>query len=145
VTRVRHIVGEEESMRTRRRMRFADKSFSVSNPGPEFPRSWTSGRGCCKVDSRWTPGGLQVDSRWTPGGLQVDSGWTTSKMYLGARCIARCIKVQSWPTCEAFSGLGNLGRGNRLPAQVSSWSWMARCRCLPRPSLDSPRLRSTIP
>jgi len=43
VTRVRHIVGEEESMRTRRRMRFADKSFSVSNPGPEFPRSWTSG------------------------------------------------------------------------------------------------------
>eukprot|EP00434_Breviolum_minutum_P009358 symbB.v1.2.008246.t2/scaffold515.1/size193321/8 len=43
VTRVRHIVGEEESMRTRRKMRFADKSFSVSNPGPEFPRSWTSG------------------------------------------------------------------------------------------------------
>jgi len=43
VTQVRHIVGEEESMRTRRRMRFADKSFSVSNPGPEFPRSWTSG------------------------------------------------------------------------------------------------------
>eukprot|EP00435_Cladocopium_sp_Y103_P016762 s2202_g4.t1 len=43
VTRVRHIVGEEESMRSRRKMRFADKSFSVSNPGPEFPRSWTSG------------------------------------------------------------------------------------------------------
>jgi len=43
VTRVRHIVGEEESMRTRRKMRFADKGFSVSNPGLEFPRSWTSG------------------------------------------------------------------------------------------------------
>lgn len=57
VTRVRHIVGEEESMRSRRRMRFADKSFSVSNPGPEFPRSWTSGRGkIANVDPRWTPG-----------------------------------------------------------------------------------------
>eukprot|EP00438_Fugacium_kawagutii_P011224 Skav228654 [mRNA] locus=scaffold2369:123061:148536:+ [translate_table: standard] len=43
VTRVRHMVGEEESMRSRRKMRFADKGFSVSNPGAEFPRSWTSG------------------------------------------------------------------------------------------------------
>ena len=43
VTRVRHIVGEEESIRTRRKMRFADKGFSVTNPGLEFPRSWTSG------------------------------------------------------------------------------------------------------
>ena len=43
VTRVRHIVGEEESIRTRRKMRFADKSFSVTNPGAEFPRAWTSG------------------------------------------------------------------------------------------------------
>eukprot|EP00437_Effrenium_voratum_P004103 CAMPEP_0181423022 /NCGR_PEP_ID=MMETSP1110-20121109/13915_1 /TAXON_ID=174948 /ORGANISM="Symbiodinium sp., Strain CCMP421" /LENGTH=947 /DNA_ID=CAMNT_0023546137 /DNA_START=96 /DNA_END=2939 /DNA_ORIENTATION=- len=41
ITKVRGIVGEEESIRNRRKQRFSDKSFSVTNPGPEFPRSWT--------------------------------------------------------------------------------------------------------
>ena len=42
VTKVRHSVGEEESIRSRRKMRFADKGFSVASPGQEFPKSWTS-------------------------------------------------------------------------------------------------------
>ena len=42
VTKVRNLVGEEESTRSRRKMRFADKSFSMTSPGPEFPRGWTS-------------------------------------------------------------------------------------------------------
>ena len=42
VTKVRALVGEEESTRDRRKQRFADKTFSLANPGVEFPRTWTS-------------------------------------------------------------------------------------------------------
>jgi hypothetical protein len=42
VTKVRTLVSEEESTRDRRKQRFADKTFSVANPGPDFPRAWTS-------------------------------------------------------------------------------------------------------
>jgi len=42
VTKVRTLVSEEESTRDRRKQRFADKTFSTANPGPDFPRTWTS-------------------------------------------------------------------------------------------------------
>eukprot|EP00438_Fugacium_kawagutii_P011226 Skav228656 [mRNA] locus=scaffold2369:149724:171604:+ [translate_table: standard] len=42
VTKVRTLVSEEESTRDRRKQRFADKTFSVANPGTDFPRTWTS-------------------------------------------------------------------------------------------------------
>jgi len=42
ILKVRSLVGEERGIRDRRRVRFADKNFVMANPGPEFPRAWTS-------------------------------------------------------------------------------------------------------
>ncbi|CAK9021962.1 unnamed protein product [Durusdinium trenchii] len=42
VQKLRNIVGEERSIRERRKTRFADKNFVMANPGSDFPRSWTS-------------------------------------------------------------------------------------------------------
>jgi len=41
LTKVRSLVGEEKTLRERRKQRFSDKSFAVANPGLDFPRSWT--------------------------------------------------------------------------------------------------------
>ena len=41
LTKVRSLVGEEKTLRERRRQKFSDKSFAVTNPGLDFPRSWT--------------------------------------------------------------------------------------------------------
>ena len=126
---------------------------------PGFATSWArrspceAAEGCdlptrasqCPIQGPNFPGlGPQAGEKFQ-GGPQVDSRVDHFKDFevLDLLDVFRCIKVP-WPTCcEAFSG--QPGRGNQLPAQVSSWSWMARCRWLPRPSLDSPRLRSTIP
>jgi len=42
IQKLRNTVGEEKSIRERRKTRFADKSFVMANPGSDFPRSWTS-------------------------------------------------------------------------------------------------------
>ena len=41
ITKVRNLVGEEKTLRERRKQRFSDKTFAVTNPGLDFPRSWT--------------------------------------------------------------------------------------------------------
>eukprot|EP00931_Biecheleriopsis_adriatica_P086794 TRINITY_DN6137_c1_g3_i1.p1 TRINITY_DN6137_c1_g3~~TRINITY_DN6137_c1_g3_i1.p1 ORF type:complete len:542 (+),score=114.15 TRINITY_DN6137_c1_g3_i1:35-1627(+) len=42
VAKVRNLLNEEKTLFERRRLAFCDKSFVASNPGYEFPRSWTS-------------------------------------------------------------------------------------------------------
>ncbi|CAJ1440046.1 unnamed protein product [Effrenium voratum] len=74
ISKVRTLVGEEDSTRGRRKLRFSDKAFSVANPGPEFPRTWTP-RFQVEMDGRISQ---TVPTKFGLAKLEVDDAFEQS-------------------------------------------------------------------
>ncbi|CAK9107243.1 Uncharacterized protein SCF082_LOCUS49926 [Durusdinium trenchii] len=149
VTKVRNLVGEEDSTRGRRKLRFAEKTFSMANPGPEFPRTWTS-RFQVETDghiSKTTPtkfglAKLEVDASFeqtllndilpmaAPEFNKITEDGVAFRIYKIGSLEVRTIQEAEGPetVCVVFSSGAASWDGKTIKADALKKEMLARCK-----------------